>query len=282
MLENENIPAISSADTVTAADFAEHCDAGAFVSTADEPSAQGIESPFAPAFSDEPVADFSSAGSADFAPDAPARPSEPAISFTASSISNTGFRWYTIQTLSNMEGKVKKYLDKFIEAEEMTEYFLPPPNRPVSDRVLMPTETVSERKNNRTYTKVRKLYPNYMFLQMRLYDDQGKVLQKPWYFVNNVNGVISFLGGNEPTPLKQHEIDRILKQVEEAEGKVIPSQQFLVGETVKVTDGPFTSMTGIIDSVDVERARLNVSVSIFGRFTPVELEYGQVERVTQE
>ncbi|MDR3228534.1 MAG: transcription termination/antitermination protein NusG [Puniceicoccales bacterium] len=200
----------------------------------------------------------------------------------AAANSRADFRWYAIQTLSNMEGRVKKYLDKFIEKDEMGEFFLPPPGRPLTDRVLMPTETVSERKNNRTYTKVRKLYPNYMFLQMRLYDDQGKVLQKPWYFVNNVQGVINFIGGNEPVPLKPEEIQRILKQVAEAEGKVVPSKLYNVGENVKVTEGPFANMTGIIEAVDVERAKLHVSVSIFGRFTPVELDYGQVERTTED
>ncbi|MDR2982354.1 MAG: transcription termination/antitermination protein NusG [Puniceicoccales bacterium] len=194
----------------------------------------------------------------------------------------SNFRWYAIQTLSNMEGKVKKYLDKFIEVEEMAEFFAPPPGRPLSDRVLMPCETVSETRSGKKTTKVRKLYPNYIFVQMRLYDDNGKVLQKPWYFVRNVQGVIGFIGGNEPTALKQTEIDRILKQVEEAEGKTVPKIVFNIGEEVKITDGPFANMTGIIEAVDSERGKLQVSVSIFGRFTPVELEFWQVERAAAE
>lgn len=201
---------------------------------------------------------------------------------TAPAETTAGFRWYAIQTLSNMEGKVKKYLDKFIEVEEMSEFFAPPPGRPLSDRVLMPCETVQEVKNGKKTTKIRKLYPNYMFLQMRLYDEGGKLLQKPWYFVNSVQGVINFIGGNEPTPLKKVEIERILKQVEEAEGKPVPKIIYNIGENVKITDGPFNTMTGIVEAVDGDRGRLQVSVSIFGRFTPVELEFWQVERSTEQ
>lgn len=194
----------------------------------------------------------------------------------------TEFRWYAIQTLSNMEGKVKKYLDKFIEVEEMGEFFAQPAGRPLSDRVLMPCETVSEVRGGKKTTKIRKLYPNYIFLHMRLYDESGKVLQKPWYFVRNVQGVIGFIGGNEPTALKAVEIERIIKQVEEAEGKAVPKIIFNVGEEVKITDGPFANMTGIVETVDGERGKLQVSVSIFGRFTPVELEFWQVERAAAE
>ncbi|MDR1497847.1 MAG: transcription termination/antitermination protein NusG [Puniceicoccales bacterium] len=195
--------------------------------------------------------------------------------------SKGGFRWYAIQTLSNMEGKVKKYMDKFIEVEEMAEFFAPPPGRPLSDRVLMPCETVQEVKNGKKTTKIRKLYPNYMFLQMRLYDEGGKLLQKPWYFVNSVQGVINFIGGTEPISLKPTEMERILKQVEEAEGKPVPKIVYNPGESVKITDGPFKTTTGIVESVDNERGKLEVSVSIFGRFTPVELEFWQVERSTE-
>ncbi|MDR0535699.1 MAG: transcription termination/antitermination protein NusG [Puniceicoccales bacterium] len=194
----------------------------------------------------------------------------------------SGFRWYAIQTLSNMEGKVKKYLDKFIEVDDMSEYFAPPVGRPLSDRVLMPTEMVQEVKNGKKTVKQRKLYPNYMFLQMRLYDDFGKLLQKPWYFVTSVQGVISFIGGNEPVPLKPIEIERILQQVEEAEGRTVPSILYNVGDSVKINNGPFANTAGIVEAVDSDRGRLQVSVSIFGRFTPVEFEFWQVERSVEQ
>ena len=179
------------------------------------------------------------------------------------------YRWYAVQTLSNMENKVTKYLLKFIEVEEMGEFI---------DQVLMPTEKVSEVKGGKKLEKIRKLYPNYLFLRMRLYDADGKLLQKPWYFVRNVQGVIGFIGGDHPVPLKPVEIERILDQVKAAEGKAVPKVQFVVNEEVKINDGPFLNLTGRVDSVDAERGKLQVSVSIFGRFTPVELEFWQVDR----
>ncbi len=116
---------------------------------------------------------------------------------------------------------------------------------------------------------------------MRLYDDDGQILQNPWYFVNGVDGVIGFVGGNHPTPLKEAEINRILSQVQEADGKEVPKVNYEVGEEVKITDGPFLNLNGNIDEIDPERGKLKVSVSIFGRFTPVELEYWQVERSSE-
>lgn len=181
-------------------------------------------------------------------------------------------QWYALQTLSNMEGKVKKYLDKFISIEEMEDYV---------EEVLMPTENVTEVKNGKKINKNRKLYPGYVFIHMRLYDEDGKILQKPWYFVRGVQGVIGFIGGERPSPLKQDEIDRIIRQVSEAEGKEVPKVQYEVGEEVKITDGPFLNLNGRIDEIDPERGKLKVSVSIFGRFTPVELEYWQVERAEE-
>jgi len=181
-------------------------------------------------------------------------------------------QWYAVQTLSNQEAKVKRYLDKFVEAEEMSEYV---------QEVLMPTEVVTETKGGKKTRKTRKFYPGYVFIQMRLYDDDGKVLQKPWYFVKGVQGIIGFIGGDRPVPLKQDEIERIQNQVKESEGKEKPRIQFDLGQMVKINDGPFLNLTGQIDEVDPERQKLKVSVSIFGRFTPVELEYWQVEKVEE-
>lgn len=114
---------------------------------------------------------------------------------------------------------------------------------------------------------------------MSLYDEVGKILQKPWYFVRGTEGVIGFVGGDHPTALKPHEIERILDQVQEAQGKEVPKVQYAIGEIVKIIDGPFINLTGEIEEIDIERGKLKVSVSIFGRFTPVELEFWQVERV---
>jgi transcriptional antiterminator NusG len=186
---------------------------------------------------------------------------------TASKLS--GPRWFAVQTLSNQEAKVKRYIEKFLRIEELEESIF---------EILMPVETVTEIKNSQKIQKQRKFYPGYIFVHMCLYDEEHNLLQKPWAFVRNAEGVIGFVGGDKPTPLKQEEMDRIINQVQESKGKEIPKIQFHVGDMVKITDGPFLNLTGKVDEVDPSRGKLKVSVSIFGRFTPVELEYWQVER----
>lgn len=185
------------------------------------------------------------------------------------SVHPSQLQWYAIQTLSNQEGKVKTYIEKFVDIEELGDYI---------SEVLMPTEVVTEVKSGRKSTRVRKFYPGYIFIKMRLYDEHNKILQKVWHFVKNVQGVIGFPGGDRPVALKKSEIERIISQVKDAEGKEKPKIEYAVGEEVKITDGPFVNLTGRIDEIDPERGKLKVSVSIFGRFTPVELEYWQIER----
>jgi transcriptional antiterminator NusG len=184
----------------------------------------------------------------------------------------SGPNWFAVQTLSNQEQKAKKYLDKFIAVEEMEDYVY---------EILMPTEVVTEVKSGKKTTKTRKFYPGYVFVNMRLYDDDGKLLQKPWYFVREAHGVINFVGGDRPTPLKKSEIDRIINQVQEAEGKEKPKIEYDLGEMVKVNDGPFMNLVGKIEEIDPGKGKLKVSVSIFGRYTPVELEYWQVQRTEE-
>ncbi len=187
----------------------------------------------------------------------------------ASTSTLSGPQWFAVQCLSNQEAKAKRYLDKFIEIEEMEDYVF---------EIVMPEETVTEIKAGKKTQKRRKFYPGYIFVHMRLFDDEGNLLQKPWYFIREAQGVINFVGGDQPVPLKADEIERILNQVKEAEGKEVPKVQYEVGEEVKITDGPFMNLIGRIDEIDPERGKMKVSVSIFGRFTPVELEYWQVER----
>ena len=179
--------------------------------------------------------------------------------------------WYVLQTLSNKENQAKLYLDKYKKQEEMEEFLLD---------VLLPTETVSEVKQGKKTSKTRKLYPGYVFVHMRLYDENGILFNKAYYFIKGATGVIGFVGGEKPSALKKHEIDRIIAHVEEAEGKEVPKVSHEIGEEVKITDGPFLNLSGKIDEIDPDRGKLKVSVSIFGRFTPVELEYWQVEKNT--
>ena len=147
--------------------------------------------------------------------------------------------------------------------------------------ILVPTETVSEIKNGEKRQRERKIYPGYVFVEMRLYDTDGNLLKEPWYQVKDTQVVINFIGIDTPTALKQEEIKRILRQVEDAEGKEVPKVLYDSGEEVKILDGPFINLTGTIDEVDTDKGTLKVSVAIFGRFTPVELEYWQVEKVEE-
>lgn len=182
-------------------------------------------------------------------------------------------QWFVVQTLSNKEPAAKRYIDHYISDNELDDYVF---------SVLVPEQTVSEVKHGKKTHRKRKLYPGYIFVHCRLYDEDHQIIQKVWYFINGADGVIGFAGGKKPTALKDAEIDRILTQVAESEGKEVPKVQYAVGEEVKITDGPFLNLGGRIDEIDIDRGKLKVSVSIFGRFTPVELEYWQVERMTDE
>jgi len=191
---------------------------------------------------------------------------------SAQTISPPGVQWFALHTLSGQENKVKIYIEKFKKAEELEDHIF---------EVLLPTEIVSEVKNGKKSTKVRKLYPGYVFIQMRLFSDDGMLINKPWYFVKEVAGVIGFVGGERPAALRQTEIDEIRARIEAANGKEVPKVQYALGEEVKITDGAFANLTGRIDEIDPARGKLKISVSIFGRFTPVELEYWQVQRLTE-
>ena len=191
---------------------------------------------------------------------------------TAPTSTPTSAQWFALHTLSGQENKVKNYIEKFKKAEELEDLIF---------EVLLPTEVVSEVKGGKKSTKVRKLYPGYVFINMCLYDEEKKVNIKPFYFVKDAAGVIGFVGGDHPAPLRQAEIDEIKARIEAASGKEIPKVTFDVGEEVKITDGAFVNLTGRVDEVDPARGKLKISVSIFGRFTPVELEYWQVSRVTE-
>lgn len=184
----------------------------------------------------------------------------------------TGAQWFALHTLSGQEGKVKTYIEKFKKPEELDDYIF---------EVLLPTEVVSEVKAGKKTTKTRKLYPGYVFINMKLYDETGKLINKPWYFVKETTGVIGFVGGENPAPLRQSEVDEIRARIEAASGKEVPKVAYDVGEEVKITDGAFANLTGRIDEIDPSRGKLKISVSIFGRFTPVELEYWQVQRLTE-
>ena len=183
-------------------------------------------------------------------------------------------KWYALQCLSNHEDKVKRYLVKYKEDDEEFCSSL--------KEILVPIETVSEVKNGKKKQRDRKFYPGYVFVEMNLFDENGILKKGPWYKIKETDGVINFIGKENPTPLAEDEIGRILRQVDEAVGKEVPKVKFAIGEVVKILDGPFLNLTGEIEEIDAEKGTLKVSVSIFGRFTPVELEFWQVEKAEEE
>lgn len=178
-------------------------------------------------------------------------------------------QWFVLHTLSGQENRVKESIERRIKLEDMVDW--------VGD-VLIPTEKVTETKSNRRTTMVRKFFPGYVLINLALYGEGNKLNERAWYFVQETQGVIGFVGGERPVPLRPSEIDTILSQVEEKKDKVRPKVMFEPGETVTINDGPFQNFSGVVEEVDPERGKLKVSVSIFGRATPVELEYSQVER----
>ena len=178
-------------------------------------------------------------------------------------------QWFVIHTLSGQELKVKESIEKRIKTEEMTEFI---------QEVLVPMEKVAEVRSGKKTVTTRKLYPGYVFIDMVLLDENKRIVEKPWYFVRDTPGIIGFVGGDRPTPTPQSEIETIKDQIAESEDTEKPKVNFEVGETVKITDGPFLNFSGVIEEIEPERGKLKVTVNIFGRNTPVELEYWQVEK----
>ncbi len=177
--------------------------------------------------------------------------------------------WYVLHALSGQEAKARENIIKRAQIEEMQDY--------IGD-VLIPTEKVQEVKQGKKITQTRKFFPGYILIEMALYDENKKLLEKPWAFIQGTPGLIGFIGGNRPVALRPDEVNKILQQIEEKKERVKPKVVFEPGESVKVTDGPFLGSRGLVEEVDPERGKLKVLVLIFDREVPVELEYWQVER----
>ena len=178
-------------------------------------------------------------------------------------------QWFVIHTLSGQEQKVKESIEKRIKTEEMGDFI---------KEVMVPMEKVVEVRNQKKTVSTRKLWPGYVFIDMVLLDENKRIIEKPWYFIRDTPGIIGFVGGDRPTATSPEEIATIKEQISESEDQERPKVHFEVGETIKINDGPFLNFSGVIEEIEPERGKLKVTVNIFGRNTPVELEYWQVEK----
>lgn len=179
-------------------------------------------------------------------------------------------QWFAIHVLSGQEENVRKYMLSRMKMDEMTNEV---------HEIVIPTERVSEVKRGKKTEAQRKLYPGYVFININLLDDENKLIERSWYFIRETPGVLGFADGDHPIPMRQKEVEGILSQMRDTEDKVVPKVAFELNDSVRVGDGPFEGQEGVIEEIDETRGRIRVSVNIFGRSTPVDLEYWQVEKI---
>jgi transcriptional antiterminator NusG len=174
-------------------------------------------------------------------------------------------KWYVIHTYSGHENKVKENITKMIATSNIDNEF---------GRLIVPTEEVAEMKKGKKTITTRKFFPSYILIEMFMSDES-------WHLVNNIPGVTSFVGsGTKPQPLLPNEVERILGRMDKDKETIVPDIPYTLGEHIRIKDGPFSDFTGVVDEINAEKGKLRVLVSIFGRETPVELDFLQVESIT--
>ena len=181
-------------------------------------------------------------------------------------------RWFVLQTMSGQENHAQNGLLRRVELDK---------REGIDDgieEVVIPQKEVTERKNGKTTTIKKKLYPGYLLVKCRLYLEDGKRNAETWTIIKDMNGVIGFVGGDYPMPLPEEEVQQMLGQCGATSEKPVPKVNYKVGETVIIREGAFENFEGSIESIDSERQKLKLSVNLFGRSTPVEVEFWQVER----
>ncbi|MFH1519001.1 MAG: transcription termination/antitermination protein NusG [Candidatus Omnitrophota bacterium] len=173
-------------------------------------------------------------------------------------------KWYILHTLSGVEDKAKLNLETKISSSSYEDLI---------DKVVIPKEQITEVKLGKKKVLERKFFPGYILIHMEMNDDT-------WLFVRSTPGITAFIGPRrKPSPISQDEVDRILVKAEESKAKPAPKVSFSKGENIRVIEGPFINFNGVIEAVSLDKGKLKVNVSIFGRTTPVELEFWQVEKV---
>jgi transcriptional antiterminator NusG len=174
-------------------------------------------------------------------------------------------RWYVVHAYSGMEKAVERNIRERIERAGMQHKF---------GRILVPTEEVVELKNGKKAVTERRFFPGYVLVEMEM-DDES------WHLVKHTSKVTGFVGGarNRPAPISEAEVMKIVNQMREGVDKPRPKVEWMVGELVRVKEGPFTDFNGAVEEVNYEKSKVRVSVTIFGRATPVELDFGQVEKI---
>ncbi len=177
-------------------------------------------------------------------------------------------KWFVLRVVSGKEKKAKEYIDKEISRSNW---------EPIIAQVFLPMEKVYKIVNGKKVIKERNYYPGYVFIEADVNKMSGEIL----HTIKNVSGVINFLGNNKPTALRKSEVNKMLGTTDEhADAGVQMDEPYIVGESVKITDGPFNNFNGTIEEVSEEKKKLKVNVLIFGRKTPLELNYTQVEKIT--
>ncbi len=195
------------------------------------------------------------------APEGESAPAEKPHAIVENVESGPKMHWYVVHTYSGREARVRDTVERLVQASDINESF---------GKILVATEEVAEMKKGKKTVTKRKLFPSYILIEMEMTNES-------WSLIENVPGVTHFVGGGtKPLPIPKKEVDRILGRMEKKEG-IIPEVPFSIGEHVNVIDGPFSEFTGIVDEINPERGKLKVLVSIFGRETPVELDFLQVK-----
>jgi len=189
---------------------------------------------------------------------------EAATAHVTESTSAHPMRWYVVHTYSGHENKVRENIQKMINSSSIKDHF---------GQIVVPTEEVAEMKKGKKTITTRKFFPSYILIEMYMSDEA-------FHLVSDLPGVTGFVGTSSgPQPLSKAEVERILGRMDKERQTIIPEIPFTMGEHIRIKDGPFSDFTGVIDEINVERGKLRVLVSIFGRETPVELDFLQVESI---